>query len=417
MINIKYKEKYLKYKYKYLELKTKLGGVKFNSDLTLCVDNDDYMHYDAMENKCCKEKEFKDCTRPLPHTIDHSQIPSESSLNKNVYEFNKDIPYLGHDPDIKHNKMSFEIEKDEKKYNLLVCKTFTTNSGLNYEINKELSRGANGIVIQYHDSKYNKYIAVKYGFIDNDIVVINKIEQNKSCSDLVVGCVIYEFNYNSNKYYCIIMENAIGTLKDLIPIINSDKNILVDILYAVAIAIKCLQKINLYYTDIKYQNIFFRNTANNGIQIILGDLGSASELEMAPTLTYFPYELYLFRENIENSKSKYYKKNPYDTNDQQLKCIIAWGFGILIFKLLNINVEDLNPINPYTYNLLNNDFIDPTVYIHNLVKDKFNPKIPPEYHNIISNTVGSNDYKKRLNIDEIIDGLNIIRKKTSLFLL
>ena len=247
MINLKYKKKYLKYKYKYLELKNQLGGVKFNNDLTECLNNGDNKHYDAKENKCCKDTEFKNCGPHLPHTIYHSQIPSESSLDKKVYEFNKNIVYTGHNIINKHAKISLKIVKNGNNHTVNVCESFTTNTGLNYKINKEISSGAYGIVIQYYDPTNYKYIAVKYGSINDDIKVISKMKE--SCSALVIGCVVYSYTIKDIHQFCIIMENAVGTIDELIPIIKSNPNILVDILYAVAIAIKCLQNIGLYYTQ------------------------------------------------------------------------------------------------------------------------------------------------------------------------
>ena len=411
MINLKYKKKYLKYKYKYLELKTQLGGVNLNSELTKCLNNNENEYYDAIENRCCKDAEFNNCGLPLPHIIDHSQIPSESSLTKDVYEFDKNIEYTGHYPAITWNNIDFKIKKDGQIYNLYVFRIFTTISGLKYEIGIEIARGANGIVMQYYDSKNNKYIAVKYGFIMNDIKVIKKMEKKQSCSTLVVGCIIHGFVHEGIIHYCIIMENAIGTIEKLIPIIKSKPNILVDILYAVAIAIKCLQNIGLYYTDIKYENIFFRNT-DSGIQIILGDLGSAGKLtDFQPTISFIPYEWkqYLNWLKVRNGEGFY----PYENKKEKFKCIIAWGFGILICDLLGLYNDPINSnFDEYYLKMINsanivyNDYINEYV-TNTLIKNN----VVGYYNNIILKTLVSLNYRNRLDINGIINELNIIRKQ------
>jgi len=128
----------------------------------------------------------------------------------------------------------------------------------------------------------------------------------------------------------MIMENAVGTIAELIPVIKKNKDILIDILYAVVIAIKCLFDYGLYYTDIKMGNILYRNT-DNGIQIILGDLGGAAKLYENSIRTYAPYEY------IESNDNPY--KNKFMV---QKKSIISWAIGILILDLLEISHRHLD---------------------------------------------------------------------------
>ena len=192
------------------------------------------------------------------------------------------------------------------------------------------------------DAKYQ--IAVKYGIttesLDADKRMIKYIEEKKGkYSELIAKYIL--------KNDCIIMEAVNGTLDDLSSIYKKDMKNIVNILYEVIIAIKCLWDIGLAYTDIKMENIFYKMT-NDGIRIILGDLGSISKIGESYTCTYFPPEN---RENPPTEKT------------------ISWGIGILILQLLGrddivrnvcyvyIENEEKRSLESNLTTLYNNEFI------------------------------------------------------------
>ena len=338
MNNQDYKLKYLKYKNKYLNLK---GGVHFNNDLNRCINDEydkgeykDYPIYDAILNRCCNNDQYTNCKK-LVHTIDHP----ENGVQKTQYNF---------DNDETTNYKGFEIGLYN---NIHVYKYFTKINNnrtidLQFNLKTVLGKGANGVVLQYECVSPDKtyVIAVKYGKIENEISVINHIiEKNKLCSELVIKHIVYT---STTGIPCIIMENAVGTIKDLIPAIQNNIKILIDILYAIVIAIKCLHDIGLYYVDIKMENILYRNT-DHGIQIILADIGGAVKLNDIPGPTYPPYE-YDVDETYKyhNAVNKQYSYDPYKiitinnipypNREFEKERIITWGIGILTLMLLNV---------------------------------------------------------------------------------
>ena len=380
--NLIYKEKYLKYKHKYLQLKNISGGkLRFNSDLTRCEDDKtprefnaaDRSFYNAANNKCCKtykDDKYDECDQ-IVHTIDHAKIPSESGLKIDKYIFNTDDNYIGNTPIfntiIKANIYEQFIYKTDKFFN----KTITLGSG------------SYGEVIQYYDSINEKYIAVKYGDIKDEKAIIQRIKNaGNLCSELVVKYIMKED--------CIIMENAIGTIDKLKPLIEKNTDILIDILYAVVIAIQCLHDIGIYYYDIKMQNILYRDT-EDGIQIILGDLGGAVGLLGSARATYHPYE------------------SKYDDNAQGKRSIISWGIGILTLSLLNIDHESICIWIKKNWSkkpeLLDND-----KYIKDEVAKIIIELTNKGYSNIIKLIEKTLcNYKDRWNLSQIVEFLNTLR--------
>ena len=378
--NLIYKEKYLKYKHKYLQLKNISGGkLRFNSDLTRCEDDGnnptfiDGAYYNAAKNKCCKtykDDKYDECDQ-IVHTIDHAKIPSESGLKIDKYIFNTDDNYIGNTPIfntiIKADIYEQFIYKTDKFFN----KTITLGSG------------SYGEVIQYYDSINEKYIAVKYGDIEDEKAIIQRIKNaGNLCSELVVKYIMKED--------CIIMENAIGTIDKLKPLIEKNTDILIDILYAVVIAIQCLHDIGIYYYDIKMQNILYRDT-EDGIQIILGDLGGAVEVLGSARATYHPYE------------------SKYDSQIQKKRSIISWGIGILTLSLLNIDHESI-----YIWNIKDwskkPELLDNDKYIKDEVAKIITELTNKGYSNIIKlieKTLCNN--KDRWNLSQIVEFLNKLR--------
>ena len=444
--NLYYKEKYLKYKYKYLALKNQIGGgILFDLKEKTCVfdknhEYKDYRHYNSIKHQCCIDDEYKIC-KQMAYTIDHKIIPKDSNLK--IYNFDlEQVEYKGNDKSlvylpilldsiIKTRPCNFYTDNiksldethvihdlitdcPQDKKPIQYYKSFTKTNLSNKKIEifdkpEVIGSGSFGVVVKYIGSQKN-YIAVKYGTEENinkEIEIIKKIANaGNLCSDLIVKYIVNED--------CIIMENAIGTIKDLKPEIIKNINIIVDILYAILIAIKCLYDSQLYYTDIKMSNILFRNT-KDGIQIILGDLGSISDANSTSYATYFPYE-YIY--GVKSTKDS----------------IISWGIGILILDLLNIDHSSIEYKNLYELRKMslavkNEDidinniyesivlevtrFIDTLTgmtYILNIDKNNF---ILATLIELIKNTllVSVHTDNKRLDLDAIIVEINNLRVK------
>ena len=275
---IYYKYKYLKYKKKYLKLRNITGGDKIINK---------YIKMPIIANTPYKfEKKF--------------YIGQKKRLFPSYYERIKNFFKLQNNTHPKWSGSYYE-------------QFFVPSKNSIFKYIKIIGHGSYGVVMQYKDDTDN-YIAVKYGKKD-DIkkekdIILKMINDKNQCSNLVVQYIL-----NPD---CIIMENANGTIKDLRVIIEKNKNtnIIIDVIYAITIAIKCLYDNNLYYTDIKMANILYRNT-NEGIQIILGDLGSITD-------------------NKNNKNNYTYTYRP-SVSTYDITSIILWGIGILILDLLQIN--------------------------------------------------------------------------------
>ena len=217
-------------------------------------------------------------------------------------------------------------------------------------------------------------------------------KQNK-CSKLLIKYKVY--HSETDKIDCIIMKNAVGNITNLISEIQQNKNILINILYAIVIAIKCLYDIGLYYVDIKMENILYRNTSE-GIQIILGDLGGAVHIDDYSAPTYPPPEYNLDHPNL--SKEYSYSKD----NLVEKQSIISWGIGILTLSLLQIDHTTLyNRDSRIMIKIITADLkIDTTTdHIYNsYVKNTVDKIITLIDHNIVELIKNTLDVRKNKSI-------------------
>ena len=411
-----FKYKYLKYKNKYLDLKNQIGGIHFNKELTQCIaddyDNgkyDGYNYYDPLENKCCKnkiEEKYTDCHN-LVHTIDRTQIYPESKIFRVEFPFSKNERYEGTTViDVVYKDTTIlekvvegtaltKLGKDTNQIKIYkYFNKYDSNDVIleKFELLTIISSGSFGTVFRYKTEKTKKFIAVKYGMITQDIKVLKEMQEKKVCSELVIDSIPY-----LNKIRCIIMQHAVGSIAELIPAIKLNKNILVDILYAIVIAIKCLSDNGLYYTDIKMGNILYRNTPQKGIQIILGDIGGAGDISVNPVGSYKPYE------DLISIKQKTFTS---DINIRQ--CIISWCIGILTLSLLGIDHTQIDFKNEETKKKINGkslDEIDSYVFLE--VK-KIIEELKDNYIiDLIRGTLCQ--FSQRINLTQILEKL-IVRR-------
>ena len=426
--NLKYKNKYLKYKTKYLELKNQIGtGYESQYKIDLTTDTCDlsdnqkkYRIYDKNKDQCCTNTDPKNCIQMV------QTIKPKSYNSKLQYKFNKTGSYDGNGVFTLQYKSKDGSTNSVNIYELIKFINGTENIEFKLIIEKDeltiLSQGEYGIVIPYKTDD-DKYIAVKYGFqansLSDDLNVIKKLTEQhcidcKYCSELVVKYVVQ--NTKTFTVYtppetintCIIMEQAIGTINGLISMIADKKNILIDILYAIIIAIKCLYNIRLYYTDIKLANILYRNT-EDGIQIFLADLGSARRLQDRDILSYSPPERNIKRPVINHKTgSRMLKYYPYSSYlDKKIK-IISWGFGIMILRLIN-NTE-INDMLLLVYGKEIKLANKPLNFDHLNIENIKSILINNGYENIINLVIYTlTDHKKRWNLNDILAFLNKLR--------
>jgi hypothetical protein len=414
------KDNNLKYKHKYVMLKNQSGGiVSFDKNFTKCEDDDNepkhdtnYSYYNPDENQCCKSYRdgiYIDC-KQIIHTVDRTRIPSVRSLEKNVYDF----PTMSGDGSpIIYTGLNFTNENDINFYMSFIRR----HDNLEFKLLPDATIYSNidTVILKYENNTDGRktYIAVKYarGYknLNKDLKIIDIITKNKNkCSELLVKYIVH---IDINNYKCIIMEYAIGTIVELIPKITPQNKILIDILYAVAIAIKCLYDIGLYYTGIRAKNILLRDNHNGGIQIILSQLDRITDKDTPVTNEY-------------GSINNIYGSTPYEVNsshnpniddsDKFKKHVILWNFGILICELLKISTSTFNY----------NSFYDQTKYdwwSRDNANLSYEEYFKDELDNIINKCKKKYDnicpliekllcvYTDRWNLEQIINFLNKLR--------
>ena len=384
-IDVNYpKNKYLKYKNKYLKYKNQNGGIQLDNDLTKCLDVPNYSFYDPSGNRCCQDKELQNCYK-FPHNIDYEH--KEKTNNRATVK----------DSEIGNSTLTIGIDLhiyDNTK--IKIYRAFKTIDNKIYSFVKVIGKGAFGLVAQYYNDDVKEYFAVKYGDIAADLKVIEYMkERGNACSGFLVKYQIHKALHEGKEYNCIIMEHASGTLADLIPKIN--QKLLIDIVYAIMIAIKCLYDIKLFYIDIKPQNILYYYT-DKGINIILGDLGGIIDANGSIVTSIKPPD-------IMSTKTQYVKTR-----------LITWGLGRLILLLLGIPSRYLNLSlsykNPYVVRQIanNTNYLNEEIAkINSLVKSLF-PAILPVINLTIS-TLHEVDETHLIKINKEINKLRILANK------
>lgn len=244
-------------------------------------------------------------------------------------------------------------------------------------------------LISYKHCKRDKYLIIKCGeHALEDIHVINHLQKhNYKYNQHIVPHVISTHNDEP----CIIMEKYEGSLYDLVSgyfgdhitcvaqITNDSKTILLQLIGA----LQYLISINLYYTDIKCENILYKINNNNDIIVVLGDLGSASDLLSNHVSTYPPFE-----RNVSGGVFN-------DPNESD----IVWGIGILLLQLHCISVYKFDYVNIKT---MSKTWLK--IYINNFIKKN---KTLQQYEQILHCifTNNSNDRSTLQEIKEMIENI------------
>lgn len=210
--------------------------------------------------------------------------------------------------------------------------------GYNYIINKklfkykkEIARGSYGRVCEYVNDN-NECIAIKLSLSNNisdlkqDIEILNYMKMHNICTNIYVKSYII-----SN--YAIIMDYMHDNLKKCLTLSTSRKIL---IFGEIVKHIYCLEKANLYYTDIKLQNFLYRCNNDETINILLGDIGSivngnTPDLKNFGSATYPPPEF----------NDGFIKIDDEIHDEKQLKTIynrcIVWSIGITFLTLFGIS--------------------------------------------------------------------------------
>jgi len=177
-----------------------------------------------------------------------------------------------------------------------------------------------------------KSVAVKVFKDQNDpeIQLIKDINSHRDYNCDTIQSRIINLKFFQNNYKNVaLMEIMVGNLKELSTkttinkqSIKEKNEIYIYILIQLANILKCLFDLNYYYNDLKLQNILF--ILDNGVHIVLGDIGSITIDEVDSSLSTYPPPEYMYRDKP-------------GVNYVETERDIIWGFGIIILSLYGIH--------------------------------------------------------------------------------
>ena len=161
---------------------------------------------------------------------------------------------------------------------------------------KKIGQGGFGGIYKYTEKSTQKTIILKIS--DTSFPYESKMV-SKYSKALVQNChgIRYTEYIGSHKdvdkmYYYMTMNYLNGDLFDLYKsrILKTEKQAM-GIFWALFQRLRCLKKMNLYYIDMKLENVFYRCLNDKQYVIILGDLGGLTVENNKPVpVTYFPPE-------------------------------------------------------------------------------------------------------------------------------
>jgi serine/threonine protein kinase len=203
---------------------------------------------------------------------------------------------------------------------------YIVNGNIIYKYQRNLGQGGYGEVNEYtlasDVSNYPVQIAVKTGDIQDDKAIIEKLQRLNICSHVTIPSIYVE---NTDGTSFVVMEKIDGTLNSWR---RKGTHITLKIIKSIASGMLCLLNGGLLYTDAKLDNIFYRNNGPNGLDIILGDLGSIADRNSNGMTRTFPaindFDL------------------PYASESD-----IVWGIGIIYLSLSGYKVGELYASIPY----------------------------------------------------------------------
>lgn len=259
---------------------------------------------------------------------------------------------------------------------------------------KHIDSGIYGVVHLYQNEDGEK-IVLKLGKIMEDIEAYNLLVYNEcQCDDLMVKVVECNketlpevYHHNNDEFGYIIMNYFDGDLyhfvADYVGLEKYYNNITYSIILHIAKKVTeaciCLKKCDMYYVDIKFDNIFFKCIDTNTIDVVLGDLGSASY----ETVEYkYAFKTYMPINRVTDVKGI---DSPVDESD------VVWNIGFLILTLMvhyENDVKDYKNAIDRMHRIDTKGVIDYTEMLYKATKD--NPLIA----DILYNTLHSNMYEE-----------------------
>ena len=377
--------------------------INFETDITFDDNEKNIIFRTAIEEKENKEE----------YVLKHDYYPNKINVGKKVFktlsiivkidEINYEFPSDIYDVDNNYLNTIIILAQNKTEYvfkldNLNKLYYFRDNNEIfikidNIEDRKNSICGGFGCVIFYQNDNNQKRIAAKIGDIENDLEINKYISENRETFPCLknIGVGVERIFFNKSKIF--FMNYADYDFYDIR--YKIDKNIkkekLFDIISKIIDYLECLMKHDMYYTDIKLDNIFYKCIGNgvNDYEIIMGDIGSIELIKPDDfKIGRFPTYTYGYNQN---------KISKLDNYKEICIQIMNFGFGfIILYLLMDYQYKELFSLNHNDIKLL---------YKSNINLDLFTKLIYPFSEHKMHDSLTKEQKEKLFEmIKKLIDG-------------
>jgi len=180
---------------------------------------------------------------------------------------------------------------------------------------KFLSKGSYGEVYEFSNKDYK--VAIKtYKYSDDDEIKVIQDLNRKNIKCDIINAKVFK---NGSRYITVmdLMNGPLSNMKGKLTI-----NEIFKVVKEITKDLKCLNDKNLFYTDLKTDNILFKCNDKKYLQTVLGDLGSICKRGKNNACTWTPWE---YRNELGWTKCN--------------ESTMVWCLGIVICELLDVNTD------------------------------------------------------------------------------
>ncbi len=197
-----------------------------------------------------------------------------------------------------NDKMSADdidrVEHPSTKKSLPVLKQIQYNGSdhktRTYEFIELITCGGNGCIIKYSNIEdKNDSVALKVTTDIDEVQMIRTLDSCLNCTVDFYSCNVVQARYFGKwgPYHFILLPLMDGSL-DRADLDKWTYKLQVQFISFITSELSCLYRKNLLYVDIKLANLLYKCVKNDVLEIVLGDIGSITQLGN-PGLATYPY--------------------------------------------------------------------------------------------------------------------------------
>jgi hypothetical protein len=202
-------------------------------------------------------------------------------LDKFVYDENRSVVVdLAKDP---VTKKRFPVLK-QIQYNE------TDNKTLTYKFIKLITCGGNGCIMKYSNvDDDNDSVALKVTNDSSEVEMIRTLDSCLTCTDDFDSCDVVQARYFGKHgiYHFILLPLMDGSL-DSADLDEWTYKLQLQFISFITSEFSCLYRKGMLYKDVKLQNLLYKCVNKDVLEIVLGDIGSITQLDDPGAVTY-PY--------------------------------------------------------------------------------------------------------------------------------